>query len=335
MAWYKHPNKYSINTANGAAGLAQIQTAWADWETDANVHWQIASYNSVAPAYLVLKPKNGSAGRIMFTGGTAPASNYVGYTETGNTTTVYMVYDFTATSDTPSANYSVNGGNLFGTPSDARARLRGIPQGSGSYTFTLYANASAEQIWMWAGNTGNQAIGYTWGKLWKASNGSTPLSFATMGFVTIAPAQCLSIGCQAYSNSYANNLAATQHAWVYDPTANEGTTTAVHLVMNATQLSASGMAYGGQGSYTNAETHYKRPDGTRLFLPYMGGIQSTSAMARPSFIGLQSRYWGMGAMGVLDTVWIDNTGTTQGYYLGHATAATSEGSGISLLNSTF
>jgi hypothetical protein len=246
-----------------------------------------------------------------------------------------MVYDFLATSDVPSANYNTGTGALFGSPSETRGRFRAPPTALGGYNFTLYCNEAADIVFMWAGNTGQNGTGYAWGKLFTADNGTTPECYCAMGFATVTAYMGVTPCMQSYASSYSNNLAGTQNLWVYDPAANEGATTAVHVVLNANQLSGSAMPYGGQSSYTAGEATYKLPNGVRRFYPLLGAVQHNNAMARPSFLAMQSRYWGYGPCAVLDAVWTDNNAVVQGYYLGTHNVAANEGTMMSLLNSTF
>lgn len=331
MAWYSHPTTQVIDSNGGTGAITQLNTAWALWEADANVHWTRASSSLVAPAYLVLKRKDGSAGRIIFTGGTAPASNYVGYSETGVAATLYMGYDPIATSDTP-GNYSVNGGALFGSPSDL-GRLRGASTQRGSYNVRLYCNDTADIVFMHFRNPGvNTYHGniFAWGKLIKLDSGATPESYMVMGKNTTndawkpSPSVTSSVGTTS-------NLASSTFIFYRDTQANEGTTSAWNLLMDTN----GGTFVYHQGTNAYSEQLYSKPNGQYKFAPFVGVPSISGSFARPSFVLAYSRHWGFGHSITADYVWIDNSLATRGYFLGACTNAANDISALSLLNDTF
>lgn len=328
MAWYKHPTNFSISTNGGTPSITQLDTAWATWEADANVHWQRASSQLTAPAYLVLKRKDGSPGRIIFTCGTAPASNYVGYNESGVSTYLYMGFDPIATSDVP-ADYSVNGGALFGSPSNL-GRLRSSAGYYGTYTFRLYCNAAADTVWMWG--PGGSINAFAWGKLVRTDGGAaldcyhnfsagTPM---TRGYWPSVPVS------SSYSTT--SNMSSLQQMWAFDTAANEGASQVWQLLMDT---NTGGSFAFHQGNYAFADALFSKPNGIHRFAPAYMVPCIQGAFARPSFATVTSRYWGYGAPRVVDHVWLDNASATRGYYLGYTATPSSDLSMLSLLNETF
>lgn len=330
MAWYKHATTFPVTTNGGTPTITQLDTAWATWEADANVHWQRAASSLTAPAYLVLKRKDGSAGRIIFTCGTAPASNYVGYSETGVAANLYMGYDPLATTDTP-LNYSVNGGALFGSPGDL-GRLRSPGQYLGSYNMRLYCNA-AEDIVVLHCPGGSQNT-FAWGKMIRTDGG-------------VSSYQCYHVGNQAsppssggyrltvpLTSSYSttSNLSSQSILWVRDTAANEGTGAAWTLLLD---VNSGGSFVFSQGNFAMLRDLFSRPNGVHRFAPHYFVPCIQNAFARPSFSTCTTRHMGHGAPLVVDGVWTDNASAVRGYYLGYTATPSTDINGFSLLNETF
>jgi hypothetical protein len=323
MAWYKHPTNQVINTNNSGTGLGQVYTAWQTWETDPTVHWQIASYNSVAPAYLVLKRKNGSAGRLMFVSGSSIASNYLAPNETAVTTYLYMGYDPGATTDAPAyANYSVNGSALFA--SNQFSRFRSFGAYWGSYSFRLYVNPEEDQLCMFG--SGGSAQGMMVGNLFKNDAGSVVPGIIT--FHAASSPNPMTLSNVAYTSSINNNLAGNCVSLVWDATANEGTTSVWHCL---SQYNMAGQAPGG---YTATYNHYARPNGVHKFVPIIMSV-NTNPTARPSSVVYSTRNVAYGPPMVVDHVWVNNLGATKGYYLGQSATPSTDTCMISLVSDTF
>jgi len=132
---------------------------------DANFKWQVASSSTAGPLYIVLKRKDGSAGRILLViWATSPAGNNVAILDgVPVTNSLFTAYFPAGNVDTPS-NLTASSGTILGDDTGV------VKVGTGSALTTIYiANIqpfyfdSAEAVLTGFGNPGGGTIIYMQG----------------------------------------------------------------------------------------------------------------------------------------------------------------------------
>lgn len=330
MAWYRTAaQSITFPSINGQTYMSVLNTALAAICGDANFGWQLATYQSAsAPYYIILKRKDGSAGRIYICNGGSPASGTAYYSPgagAGSHTPVWG-YDFTATADT--ASQSTNVGPPFGgtqglnwrsTMSNASARtveMRGYWNAAENVVAFVMTSVSSnvDSIFM-VGNFLRDETGVV--RQGILSNGQSAMTAAW-------PA----IGNTA-SVDYSSTSTVACNAFAYDPSVNSNAGGSV-LLMQLNNLTVMN-----RGSYTGDTNHYTTTGGLHIFHPVTFIPTQTNFPYGFQSRAYASRFIGYGPPKTKDFEWLDNASASQGYYLGYTATAGADRCGISLLNYDF
>jgi len=141
-----------------------LNTLVASFGSDSNYRWQVASFSVAGnPRYLVLKRKNGSAGRILLVGYTAApagANTILFDVAAGSilTTTAYIAWFPSGNVDTPS-NLAAASGTILGNDTGA-VKVGALHVFSTSYAALVqsFYMESQDGIWFFTQNPANTTL---------------------------------------------------------------------------------------------------------------------------------------------------------------------------------
>lgn len=321
-----------VNTAQ--ALLVELNAFFTDCANEgASFRWQVASYQSTAPFYLVLKRKDGSAGRLMFFGGNSgstPASAALITSLTGNVDCCYVTWDPTATTDTPPNNYTSanpwSAANSRGRPMTRHFtqllahRMRAYCSDDGQLflhaavanTASLYGmhvgpifraasggSTNYEGLAVQFGNGGNGTLYVVDGHPSSYTNGGSQ-----------GPAD-ISFGCPDLAANGITSLSTTRG---YCSAYIGGTWYQVNRATGQ-RFTAGGMT---------------DPANRMHFLPVLWVTAPDQSTPTPSV--LKSKNLGIGPCRTRDWTWVDNAAVTRGYYLGYHGTQGSDLTALSILN---
>lgn len=324
MAWYRSTtNTTGITTfdtpANALSVLNTFFTACA--AEGASFLWTVASYQSTSPRYLVLKRKDASAGRLMFFGGDTPnAAQLLGVT--ANTTSLYVVYDRLATTDTPTNAYTgatlvwggstanLHKGRVFGGLSASSSELR------------AYCNSTNDALAVfWTDSANNVMRGQAIVGLWGRNEAGTASELlTTCGSNTFANGVIVEpVSVNLSSASSTNGIAV---ATVYNATSNEIVRVACH------QTAASSFA----ASQAIQNERMLSPGGYVKIFPYTFVVLSGGIVTENRLYSTRNIGWG--PMKQLGFQWTDNASAAKGYYIGWVNSS-SDLSGLSFIDDSF
>lgn len=317
MAWYRSTtNPTGLTDMNNPANaLARLNTFFTDCAAEgASFLWTVASYQSTSPRYLVLKRKNGSAGRLMLFGGDSPNSAALGPVVTANTSTLYCGYSRTSTSDTPTTAYTSGApfadwflansvGGLAATSSELRA----------------YCNSDNDTLF-WAWTSTSSVLGYfAVGQFLRNEAGTACMSIVRGGVVTTTTIfqRFFQASAGVVASSSAGDIA---YALVYDATLGQ-----IVRVASSTVPSFDGTQAAQNERFISAS-------GIAKFLPYVANVLPGGPV--PENRLYTTRHIGWGPFKTLGFQWTDAAANPKGYYVGY-NATTADVCGVSLLDDTF
>lgn len=325
MAWYRSTtNTTGITTFDTPANaLSVLNTFFTNCQAEgASFLWEIASYQSTSPRYLVLKRKDASAGRLMFFGGDLPNAVQLGPSVSANTTTLYVGYDRLATTDTPTNAYTgatrVWGGSAvnwmlgrsFGALSASASQLR------------AYCNSSNDTLAMfWTDNAANVFRGFTIVGDWMRNEAGTACeAFVTIGNTTLTglvPIEPLTSGV-----SFTSTANAVQFTSVYDATLGD----VVRVACPTPPINIT------PPSQSIQNERFLSLNGYAKFVPMTTVVVQGGPVPENRFYS--ATFMGIGPMKTLNFQWVDNAAAPKGYYIGYV-GTTADVSGFSLIDSTF
>lgn len=331
--WYRSTTVRTLAAAVSTpqALLAELNSFFTDCANEgASFRWQVASYQSTSPFYLVLKRKDASAGRVMFYGDSAssvsPSAQIAAGGFSGQSGNLHVCYDPTATTDTPSASY------LSGNPwSAANSRGRAV-------VLCNNANVPIHRIRAFCSDDGQlylhgciQNTGHVYqvhvGPIFRAASGGTT----------------------TYEGLCVQGLRSGSSVPIYPIEANTGITPSVNqTAFGNPDLAALGLSGGSGNAFCSAYIsggwyQLNRVTGQRFpaaamsdstnrmhFLPVFWAVTPDSAAVVPWI--LKSKNLGVGPCRTLDAVLVDNAAVTRGFYIGyHGTQGTDQ-TALSILN---
>lgn len=330
-AWYRTTATFSAGgVSTVSAAIANLYSFFLLAEAETPFGWQIASYSSAAPVYLMLKRKDGSPGRLMFYGGTTPLGATCIPPLTGQVTSgsIWMAYDPTFTADTPLGSYaSVN-------PMSAASSL-GVylanTQNMSLPAHILRAYSSDDgQLFLhpYEVNARNGYLVHV-GKIFRAASGET----------TTYEGLCFKVYDSSTSSTAAQDLVSPEPN-NYSP----------QVTFGNPDLSASGIGVAAPAirsfccAYINGAWYrvnrftgqiffsYSLIDSANKhhFIPVIWQVAPDHAAVIPAL--LKSKNLAAGPRRTVSTVITDNQGTIRGYYIGyHGTPGSDQGA-ITLLN---
>lgn len=324
MAWYRSTtNTTGITTFDTAANsLSVLNTFFTACAAEgASFLWDVASYQSTSPRYLVLKRKDASAGRLMFFGGDSPSATVLGQSTTANTTSLYVGYDRTATADSPSTSY------VTGRPFGGSVANWHLGRNFGALTATsselrAYCNSSNNTLAVfWTDAANNVFRGWAIAGDWLRDEGGTAREAL----------------CAPGATTWANGLISepmTATLAAASSTQSERYTTVYNSVSNEVVRVACNLTTAIMCASTQA-THNERmlsPGGYAKFMPFTFTVLSGGTVTENRLYS--SRYIAWGPMKTLSFQWTDNAAAAKGYYVGLINT-TADLSGLSLLDDAF
>lgn len=130
LTWHQATPTVRVTPASASqddvlAGWNAVVTANS---ADAAAYWEVAEYQSTSPRYLLLKRKNGAAGRIIIFGQNGSTPNAAAVRGTATASVHYIAYSASSTANTPDASY------LSGAPLSASDYIPGVCVGTISNT---------------------------------------------------------------------------------------------------------------------------------------------------------------------------------------------------------
>lgn len=325
--WYRSTtNRLVSSHTSQATELSELNSFFIDCAAEgASFTWQVASYQSTSPQYLVLKRKNGTPGRLMIFGNSAagPAAAAMigagGYTYTG---ALYVTYDPTATSDTPTASYTAanpwsaanSRGRKFQTVGTIQThRLRAYCTDDGQLFIHAYGENVSHTYVIHAGPIFRAATGgsvFYEGLCVMNGLATTGLAFMVEADPSSLANYKMSFGTPGQSDN--GNSGATDLS--YCSAYIGGTWYQVNRIT------------GGRFNANSMTDSVNRMH----YLPIIWATTPDSSVVTPSVI--KSKNIGIGPCRVRDAVLIDNNAQTRGFYVGYHSTQGSDLSAFSLLN---
>lgn len=328
MAWYRSATQtMTLPNLNGNGQVAQYITALTAICSEADFGWQVASTNTATnPNYIVLKRKNGAAGRIYLGSGVNPANCFYNPSAGTDSNMPVWGYDYSATVDTPTQ--SIASGPPFGGANGASWRGALINRNNRTIDIRGYWNA-AEDIVVFVQTTSGSNLDaiFAVGKFLRDESGTLTMGMTTCGqgsmgaaWPPLSPTTAQSFGSTAVSNMC---------TWAYDPSTNSnaGGWLLLEQTTNTAVLN--------RGSYTADTTQYTNAGGIHVFypinyVPTIGGYPW--GFNRRAYA---SRFIAYGPPKTRDFEWLDNNSVSQGFYLGYTGTAATDRTCLSLINYDF
>lgn len=94
-----------VGANNADDMLAAINAVVGAASSGGSASWEVATYQSTSPRYVILKRKSGAAGRIIIFGQQGSTPNAAAVTGSAGASMLYIGYSETSTSDTADASY--------------------------------------------------------------------------------------------------------------------------------------------------------------------------------------------------------------------------------------
>lgn len=320
----------SVNTPQ--ALLAELNSFFTDCAAEgASFRWQIASYQSTSPFYLVLKRKDASAGRVMFYGASAGSISAAAQLAAGGFSGIngylHVCYDPTATTDTPPTSY------LSGNPWSAANSLgRGIIQCNNSNVpiHRIRAYCSDDGQLYLHGCAQNSAHYYNVhvGPIFRAASGGTAIYEGVCVQGARSPTGQPPVDILDANPS--GTVPANQNGFGNPELTQAG-------LSGSTQFSFCSAYVGGAWYQINRVTGQRfgaatMSDSTNRmhFIPIFWAVTPDSAAVVPWV--LKSKNLGAGPCRTLDAVLVDNAAATRGFYIGYHGTQGTDRTALSILN---
>jgi hypothetical protein len=327
--WYRTTNIFSAGQVTTvAAAIANLYSFFLLAEAETPFGWQIASYSNVAPVHLMLKRKDGSPGRLMFYGGTAPLNTTCILPIQGqNTTTfIWVAYDPTFTADSPLGSYAtVNPMSVASSLGTCLAHTQNTQLSA--HNLRAYSSDDG-QLFLHAYET-NAKNGYLThvGKIFRAASGET----TTYEGLCVKFYDASTISTRTQDLVAQNNNFSPANMFGNPDLSSPGNTS---LQTARSYCSAyingawyrinrfTGQIFFSYSLIDSANKHH--------FIPVIWQVTPDHASVLPAL--LKSKNLAAGPRRTVNTVIVDNQGVTRGYYIGyHGTPGSDEGA-ITLLN---
>jgi hypothetical protein len=325
----------------GGAGLSNLMTQLNTFLTSVTAEtgfpWEIASYQSVSPRHLVLKRKNGTAGRIMFFGensaGTTPAAAAI--VPGGNvrgTNRLFVCYDPTATADAPPTSFLV--GNPWSSANSLGHMMintdnMAVPTGN---CRAYWTNDDQLFFHFYAQNSSHLSVLHI-GNILREASGLNPSVTYPALCMSIMQSETLSTGrptqlLDAWFPGATGDWRATQFGC--PDTTLTGTTTSPTFVSCSVYISEVWYKMNRLTAQRFTQQDYVDTAGRYHFIPILWCLTPDTGAVLPRV--LKSKNLGAGPCRVRDFTILDNALNTRGYYIGHHSTQGSDVTGLSLLN---
>lgn len=331
--WYRSTTIRTLAAAVSTpqALLAELNSFFADCANEgASFRWQVASYQSTSPFYLVLKRKDASAGRVMFygnsTGSISAAAQLAAGNFAGTNGFLHVCYDPTATADAPPTSY------LSGNPWSAANSLgRGIIQCNNSNTpiHRIRAYCSDDgQLYLHgcAQNSGHYYNVHV-GPIFRAASGGTTVyeGLCVQGFRNPATVPTEILEAHPTGSPPAN-----QNAFGNPELTTAGLSGSTQFAFCSAYLSGAWYQLNRVTGQRFAASAMSDSTNRMHFIPLFWAVTSDSAAVIPWV--LKSKNLGVGPCRTLDAILVDNAAVTRGFYIGYHGTQGTDRTALSILN---